>query len=166
MAIDDVTITAGAAPQYTVTAVSNNAAWGTVTGGGTYNAGATVTLTATPASGYRFVSWQDGNTENPRVFTVTQDATFIATFESSVGIDGVEAAAVAIAPNPATEYAVVNGVKAGSEVAVVDINGKMRLSGIAQSDMLTLDVSGLSAGVYFVRVSDGTETAVRKLIVK
>ena len=172
--------------QYTLTVVSNNAAWGTVTGGGTYNAGATVTLTATPASGYRFVynagsmatltpipaagyrfvSWQDGNTENPRVFTVTQDATFIATFESSVGIDDVEAAAVAIAPNPATEYAVVNGLKAGSEVAVVDINGKMRLSGIAQSDMLTLDVSGLSAGVYFVRVSDGTETAVRKLIVK
>ena len=152
--------------QYTITVMSNNDSWGTVSGGGTYNAGSTATLTPIPAAGYRFVSWQDGNTENPRVFTVTQDATFIATFESSVGIDGVEAAAVAIAPNPATEYAVVNGVKAGSEVAVVDINGKMRLSGIAQSDMLTLDVSGLSAGVYFVRVSDGTETAVRKLIVK
>ena len=152
--------------QYTITVMSNNDSWGTVSGGGTYNAGSTATLTPIPAAGYRFVSWQDGNTENPRVFTVTQDATFIATFESSVGIDGVEAAAVAIAPNPATEYAVVNGVKAGSEVAVVDINGKMRLSGIAQSDMLTLDVSGLSAGVYFVRVGDGAETAVRKLIVK
>ena len=152
--------------QYTITVMSNNDSWGTVSGGGTYNAGSMATLTPIPAAGYRFVSWQDGNTENPRVFTVTQDATFIATFESSVGIDGVETAAVAIAPNPATEYAVVNGLKAGSEVAVVDINGKMRLSGIAQSDMLTLDVSGLSAGVYFVRVSDGAETAVRKLIVK
>ncbi len=152
--------------QYTITVMSNNDSWGTVSGGGIYNAGSTATLTPIPAAGYRFVSWQDGNTENPRVFTVTQDATFIATFESSVGIDGVETAAVAIAPNPATEYAVVNGLKAGSEVAVVDINGKMRLSGIAQSDMLTLDVSGLSAGVYFVRVSDGAETAVRKLIVK
>ena len=152
--------------QYTITVMSNNDSWGTVSGGGTYNAGSMATLTPIPAAGYRFVSWQDGNTENPRVFTVTQDATFIATFESSVGIDGVETAAVAIAPNPATEYAVVNGVKAGSEVAVVDINGKMRLSGIAQSGVLTLDVSGLTAGVYFVRVSDGAETAVRKLIVK
>ena len=145
---------------------SNNNAWGTVSGGGTYNAGAIATLTPIPAAGYRFVCWQDGNTENPRVFTVTGDAAFIATFESTVGIDAVDAASVAIFPNPATEYAVVNGLKAGADVVVVDINGKIRLGATADGDMMTLDVSDLSAGVYFVRVSDGTATAVRKLIVK
>ena len=97
---------------------------------------------------------------------MTGDAAFIATFESTVGIDGVDAASVAIFPNPATEYAVVNGLKAGADVVVVDINGKIRLSATADGDMMTLDVSALSAGVYFVRVSDGTATAVRKLIVK
>ena len=152
--------------QYTITVVSNNNAWGTVTGGGTYNEGTTVQLTASPAANYRFDSWNDGNTDNPRTITVTGDATYIATFVSTVGIDGVETAAIAIVPNPATEYAVVNGLKAGTEVSVVDVNGKVRFSATAQSDMLTLDVSDLTAGVYFVRVSDGTETAVRKLIVK
>ena len=151
--------------QYTITVASNNNAWGTVSGG-TYNAGAIATLTPIPAAGYRFVCWQDGNTENPRVFTVTGDAAFIATFESTVGIDAVEAAAVTIAPNPATECAVVNGLKAGADVVVVDINGKIRLGATAECDRMALDVSDLSAGVYFVRVSDGTATAVRKLIVK
>ena len=73
---------------------------------------------------------------------------------------------MSLTPNPATDYAVVSDIKAGAEVSVVDINGKVCYSGIAQSDMLTLDVSKMAAGVYFVRVSDGAATAVRKLIVK
>lgn len=47
---------------YTVTATSSNAAMGTVSGGGTYNEGVTVTLTASPNSGYRFVNWTKGGT--------------------------------------------------------------------------------------------------------
>ena len=65
---------------HTITATSADPAMGTVTGGGTYNGGATATLTATPNSGYHFVQWQDGNTHNPRTITVTGDATYTATF--------------------------------------------------------------------------------------
>ena len=152
--------------QYTLTVVSNNTAWGTVSGGGTYNAGATATLTATAATGYHFVSWQDGNTENPRTVTVTANATYVATFADNVGIDDVEASSLSVAPNPATVFVEVGGLKAGSSVSLVDINGKVCYRGTAENGKLTLDVSGLAAGVYFVHVSDGTETAVRKLVVK
>ena len=152
--------------QYTITATSNNTAWGTVSGGGTYNEGATATLTATAATGYHFVQWQDGNTQNPRTVTVTANATYVATFADNVGIDDVEAAVISVAPNPATVFAEVGGLKAGSSVSLVDINGKVCYRGTAENGKLTLDVSGLAAGVYFVRVSDGTETAVRKLVVK
>lgn len=80
--LDDITITPNTPPtQYTITATSNNAAWGTVTGGGTYNEGTTVTLTATPANGYHFTQWNDGNTNATRTITVTADATYIANFE-------------------------------------------------------------------------------------
>ena len=65
---------------HTITATSADPAMGTVTGGGTYNGGATATLTATPNSGYHFVQWQDGTTQNPRTITVTGDATYTATF--------------------------------------------------------------------------------------
>lgn len=69
-------------PTYTITV--NATAGGTVTGGGTYESGKTVTLTATPNTGYRFVKWSDGNTNATRTVTVTADATYTATFERDV----------------------------------------------------------------------------------
>lgn len=38
------------------------------------------TIMATPNYGYHFVQWNDGVTENPRTFVVTQDTTFTAEF--------------------------------------------------------------------------------------
>lgn len=64
---------------YTLTVTAG--AGGTVSGGGTYNYGATATLKATPSAGYHFVKWSDGNTNASRTVTVTGNATYIATFE-------------------------------------------------------------------------------------
>ena len=76
-------LSAGSTPQtYTITVVSANTSMGTVTGGGTYNAGATVQLIATAYQGYEFVNWQDGNTSNPRNITVTGNATYTAYFQA------------------------------------------------------------------------------------
>ena len=38
------------------------------------------TIYATPASGYKFIWWNDGDTSNPRTVFVTQDTTFTAYF--------------------------------------------------------------------------------------
>ena len=65
---------------YTITTAANPTSGGSVTGGGTYHYGDTPTLTATPASGYVFVGWHDGNTNNPRQITVTGNATYTANF--------------------------------------------------------------------------------------
>ena len=65
---------------YTITARAADNAMGYVTGGGTYSAGETVTLKAVANSTYCFVSWSDGNTENPRTFTATADVTLTANF--------------------------------------------------------------------------------------
>ena len=67
---------------YTITATSANTTMGTVTGGGTYEEGKTVTLTATPKSGYRFVKWSDGTTANPYTFKATKNVTLTARFET------------------------------------------------------------------------------------
>lgn len=66
---------------YTITVKSNNDSYGTVSGGGTYNHGATATLTATPASGYKFVKWSDEVTTASRTVTVTGNVTYTAVFE-------------------------------------------------------------------------------------
>ncbi len=50
---------------YTITATANDNNMGTVSGGGTYNEAATVTLTATPATGYHFVNWTKTGETSP-----------------------------------------------------------------------------------------------------
>ena len=66
----------------TVTATATN---GTVTGGGVVEEGTSVTLTATPADGYKFVNWTVGGAEvstaNPYTFTAEEDVTVVANFE-------------------------------------------------------------------------------------
>lgn len=44
--------------------------------------GSAVTLVATPKSGYLFTRWEDGSTSNPRLVTVTADATYRALFKT------------------------------------------------------------------------------------
>ena len=46
-----------------VTVEASPAEWGAVTGGGTYDPGANVTVTATPAAGYVFLSWIEDSVE-------------------------------------------------------------------------------------------------------
>lgn len=45
------------------------------------DAGQQITITAVPANEHRhFVRWSDGNTDNPRIISITQDSTFTAEF--------------------------------------------------------------------------------------
>ena len=79
----DLTLTAEFAkiniPTYTEM-LTCNPEHGTVSGSGVYQVGETATLTATPKYGYKFVRWSDGNTDNPRILTVTADLTLTAEF--------------------------------------------------------------------------------------
>lgn len=72
---------------YTITTAVSPAGSGTATGGGTFNSGASCTLTATPASGYSFVRWEKNgaqvSTSSSYTFTVSESATYTAIFESA-----------------------------------------------------------------------------------
>lgn len=78
----------GCKKSYTITVKSNNDSWGSVTGSGTYKDGESVTISAIPAEGYFFYSWNDGNAENPRTIVVSGNAEYIATFSDTPGGGG------------------------------------------------------------------------------
>ncbi|MCL2596870.1 MAG: choice-of-anchor J domain-containing protein [Paludibacter sp.] len=71
--------------QVTITTAVSPENSGTVTGGGDYNVGDAVTLTATPNSGYSFVNWNTGSTDNPLTFNASVNATYTANFQTSEG---------------------------------------------------------------------------------
>ena len=53
---------------------------GTVEGAGLFDSLAQVQISATPAYGYHFKQWSDGNTDNPRTIELSQDTTLEAIF--------------------------------------------------------------------------------------
>ena len=83
---------------YFVSATAYPTGSGTVTGGGLYLKGASVTLTATPAQGYRFASWlKDGllaGLSTPYTISVTDHVSITAQFEP-------DTFSIAAMPNPA-----------------------------------------------------------------
>jgi len=73
--------------EYTVTATADPTEGGTVSGAGTYKEGASVTLTATPNTGYRFTGWTIGgeNVGNATTYTISDlaaDTEVVANFEA------------------------------------------------------------------------------------
>jgi len=68
---------------YTITVESADPTMGSVTGGGTFTEGSTITISANANEGYYFSSWDDGNADNPRTITVTGNATYKAIFSSN-----------------------------------------------------------------------------------
>ena len=112
-------------------------------------AGTTVEICALPLEGYRFASWTDGNTDNPRTVTVMDHDVYMATF-SNLGIR---------MPNTLDWTAIVDGKclkvngGVGESLRVFDAQGRRILSLTTTS----LDTSLMlpSAGVYLVQLGDG-----------
>ena len=126
-------------PLFTITTGVNDSIMGYVTGDGEYYEGSADTLTAIPFSGYSFTQWHDGNTDNPRIITVTEDATYIAEFQPVNGIDGVDSDGFHIYVQK--EHLVFCGAE-GETIQIFDMMGR------------SVDNHALSNGVYVVKVGN------------
>ncbi len=167
----DITLTATFALNinYYTVEVSYDENMGVVTGAGTFEEGTEVTLTARPFDGFEFVEWVEGENvynENPYVFTLTGNRNITATFRYRDAIDDVEGSHVALYPNPASTSVTLTGLTAGSQVTLLDLNGRESGKWTVNSGKLTIDVSDKAKGAYFVRIVNANNTVVRKLIVK
>ena len=155
----------------TVTAIADNDAHGTVTGGGEYMTCDEVTLTAIPSVDCRFYSWNDGNTDNPRTFTLYCDTSFTAIFEIRVGIDDADAShAFTITPNPARDIVTVTLAdgcdRAHATLVLRDALGN-ELRRLAPSAHKTaIPLQGLPAGTYLLTLSTPQGSSTQKLVIE
>lgn len=67
-------------PDYTLTVLANDPNLGSVSGSGVYTEGTVVEVIATPFGNAIFNGWDDGNADNPRYVTMSQDLTLTALF--------------------------------------------------------------------------------------
>ena len=138
---------------YTIAIKAKN---GSVEGNGTYEYGATATLTAKPRGGYHFVSWSDGNTDNPRTITVngelfnTINESFTAIFEAgdATAVNEEEVAEVNI-------FAYSNTIvveNADSDILVYSAMGQLVNRTISNGLRDEITING--TGIYIVKVGN------------
>ena len=150
--MEDMAITAEFAPmtkEYNVSVVCD-ATMGIVTGGGTYKEGESIIIEAVANDGYHFVKWSDGNTENPRNITVTEDITLTVEFGlDGTPVDNVDESSVMIYVQNGVIY--VEGAE--TDYHVLDAAGRLIYSG--RDAQLSLP-----RGVYVVVVGGEVEKVV------
>ena len=121
----------------------------------------TGTLTATANEGYRFVIWNDGNTDNPRTVALTSDTAFTAIFalidESS--LLEAETESISFFPNPTNSKVTFN--QAIERIELMDLAGKTLRTFRNESE---INIEQLPAGVYYLRLTNNEKTTLRKLI--
>ncbi len=114
----------------------------------------TATIEATPEEGYRFVKWDDNNTDNPRQIAYSGDGYVYrkAIFETTVGIRDAETL-----PD-VNIYAsnggiVVEGAQ-GEQVWVFDIMGRQLYNSLIRDSMFRMQAQSLPSGVYLIKVGN------------
>ena len=147
----------------TITLTVNNEAMGSAS----YTLdGNTAVLTATANEGYSFLTWSDGNTENPRMVTITSDTTFMAIFSPASSLQEVNAKEFALYPNPAKSFVNLEfeALKENTLLQILDLNGrKVRTFDLkAGREVLKIDLGDLPKGVYAIKFGN----AIRKLVVE
>ncbi len=89
------------------------------------------------------------------------------TTDNNEGIDeAMGESAVSLYPNPATSTVTIDQTMGRADITVIDMNGRTIGQWQATESSLTIDVSSMSKGTYFVRVTGEQATVVRKLVVK
>lgn len=150
---------------YTITATPNNTAWGTVSYTSLDCSNLTTTMTAIPKTGYMFVQWTDGNTENPRLVTVNQDTTFKADFALDDAIEETENFKhLSVFPNPTTnQFTIDYGQNVINEVRVYDIVGKELLHVTINDSKATINTESWKNSIYFVKIVTENGTITKQL---
>ena len=158
-------------PEYNVQTAVNNNEWGTVEGGGVFVEGDEATLTVVPTMFCRFQGWSDGETDMPRIVTVTQDTLFTAIlYFDSAWAEGISIAGnldFSVSPNPTTGRLSIRINQAEEyEMTIFDMNGKKLIGKKCNDAAAEVDISTLPAGQYMLllRTKDkyGIKTIVKK----
>ena len=153
-----------------ITAEADPAEGGTVTGAGTYEVGATVTMTAVANTDYRFVNWTVGGeviTDAASFsFIATGDVHLVAHFISTVGVNDWEELPISVYPNPTVDKLFVESPVPVRQCEVYSISGQRLLLLEDCGETFEIQVHHLPSGSYVIRLTSGNAVGFREFIKK
>lgn len=160
-------------PIFKIDASANLSNSGTITGSGDYKWGSTVSLTATPAVGYKFINWTENDTLVTSAatysFTALGARTLVANFQSTSSASRLKDAGktLTVYPNPVSHslHVDLTGIEGMGILSILTLEGKeMQLQNTQGERVATLDLRSLPKGMYLCRYSSSTEIRTVKII--
>lgn len=73
---------------------------------------------------------------------------------------------ISVFPVPASEVLFIQNMKSGTQVKIIDINGKMLLHQNSNTDNIQVDITEWPAGVYFIQFNSTESHYTRKIIIE
>lgn len=160
---------------YNLNVVINPANGGVVTGHGNHPENTQVTLTAIPATNFKFVNWTHGETVLGTALTLQytmpgHDVVLTANFQDATSVQDIESKTLRIYPNPANGSINIQ-TPAMHETAMLQIfslDGKLisQYTLDQQQELHRLDIQSLSPGVYIVNLRSRNATEITRLVVQ
>ncbi|MFP5039827.1 T9SS type A sorting domain-containing protein [Parasediminibacterium sp. JCM 36343] len=96
--------------------------------------------------------------------TSTSNATHAAAQSFVQAVETAPDQAVTVYPNPAKNYITLQNVK-NSVIYIVSSTGKQVIQTTSAGTSTTLNIAGLSNGMYYIKVVKGEESVLKKLII-
>ena len=126
----------------------------------------TVLFKANPKDGFKFVKWNDNNTDNPRTVVVTQDTSFTAIFEL---IDAVQETniekMISVYPNPVKDILTIYNTKSIiKEVRIVDVVGREVKRIIINNNESSFDIKELKSGIYILTIHTDNGNITKRIV--
>lgn len=138
-----------------------------VSGAGTYEYGATVTLTLNRNEDWAFENWTEAgmvvSDEMTYTFIATESRNLVAHFRHTEGV-GEHSSQTLIYPNPVNDKLTVESQEAINNVKIYNLMGALVYSQKDCTNKVEIQTSNLSSGIYFIRLTTNKVTETRRFV--
>jgi glycosidase len=156
---------------YSITASVLPANSGTITGIGNFNYGTNISLTATPATGYKFSNWTENGTQVSTnaiyTFAVNANRTLVANYTVITIVEALFENSINIYPNPVSSELIIEiaGNRENVNYELINVAGKLVYKGNLV-EKTTVQTSNFVPGVYLIKFENGKVLKFKKIIKK
>lgn len=153
--------------QFEILTQASPAYGGETSGGGVYEYGSSITVSAMPNNSYEFVKWiEDGNIVSTNMnysFSVLENRDLTAVFQFVIGVEDIQTSSIIVYPNPSDGIFVLD-ISEEVDAQLFSSQGNVIWTGNLSSGKQELDLTQQADGLYFLSVKGEKSFKVLKIL--